>query len=272
MRRSVVAGLLAAVTLGCSGDDTPGAQSGLPSTGGVPARGATRAAPGAPGSTLTGTVREQIPVGPYVYLRLETERGEEWAAVNQAPVTEGDVVTVYNVMVMEQFPSQTLKRTFARISFGSLDPNAGAGTSAGAAAAVPGTPLPQPEAPDAMAGSPGTPAAADAKIGRIAKASGANAYTIGELFAKQRGLVGQAVSVRGVVVKYNPGVMGRNWVHLQDGTGTATNATHDLTVTSAGSAAVGDTVTVTGVVVTNKDYGAGYVYPLVLEDAKVVRR
>lgn len=267
MRRSVVFAFVLVAAVACSGDDTPDAAPR------AAARAAARPAPVVPGGTLTGTVREQIAVGPYVYLRLETERGEEWAAVNQAPVKEGEAVTVYNVMVMEQFPSQTLKRTFARIYFGSLDPNAGAGTATGTADSATGVRTPADiGAGSAMGDSPGTPAAVDAKVGRIAKANGANARTIGELFAQQATLAGQVVNVRGVVVKVNPGVMGKNWLHLQDGTGAAANATHDLTVTSNGTAAVGDTVTVTGLVVTNKDYGAGYVYPLVIEDAKVVRR
>lgn len=263
MRRSVVFGFVLVAAVACSGDDKPGAAP----------QAAARQAQVVPGGTLTGTVREQIAVGPYVYLRLDTDRGEEWAAVNAAPVKEGEAVTVYNVMVMEQFPSQTLKRTFARIYFGSLDPNAGAGTSTGSGDAIgAGAPPVGMGGDNAMTDSPGTPAAVDAKIGTIAKATGANARTVGELFAQQATLAGQVVNVRGVVVKYNPGVMGKNWLHLQDGTGSAANATHDLTVTSSGTAALGDTVTVTGLVVANKDYGAGYVYPLVIEDAKVVRK
>lgn len=266
MRRAVGLGLTVLFTVGCTDDKSP-AQSSR-----AAAAQAGRAARLAPGSSLSGTVREQIPVGPYVYLRLETANGEEWAAVNEAPVQVGEPVTVYNVMMMEQFASETLKRTFARIYFGSTNPNAGAGTSGqapSAGAAMGGAAMP---APGASGASPGTPAAATANVGTIARAAGANARTIGELFAQQATLSGKPVSVRGVVVKYNPGVMGKNWIHLQDGSGDAARSTHDLTVTSNETAALGDTVTVTGTVRTNKDFGAGYVYPLVVEEAKVVRK
>jgi hypothetical protein len=191
--------------------------------------------------------------------------------VNEAPVKTGEPLTVYNVMLMEQFASQTLKRTFARIYFGSTDQNAGAGSSSGATAAstMPGAGLPMPGG-DVGGESPGTPTAVNAIVGPLPRAAGANARSIGELFAQQAALTGTSVSVRGVVVKYNPGVMGKNWIHLQDGSGDAAKGTHDLTVTSNDAAVMGDTVTVTGTVRTNKDFGAGYVYALVLENAKVV--
>lgn len=278
MYRSVGLGLVAVMAVGCSNDKTPVPASNAASS--APAAAPMAGRPSSPtvGETLTGTVREQIPVGPYVYLRLDTERGEEWAAVNDpsggpTPVQVGQSVTVYNVMVMEQFASQTLKRTFARIYFGSTDPNAGAGTSG--AAGVPGG---DPTAGAAMPGvgamgeSPGTPAAVDAHVGAVARAAGQGAHTVGELFAQQQTLAGTSVSVRGVVVKYNAGVMGKNWIHLQDGSGSAAKGTHDLTVISNDATGVGDTVTITGTVRLNKDFGAGYVYPLVVDGAKVARK
>lgn len=222
--------------------------------------GATRASASATpvvasGGVLTGTLREQLPVAPYVYVRLETKGGDVWAAVNEAPLAIGSTVTVYNVLPMEQFASKTLARTFERIYFGSLDPSGGAMRGAG----------------DAPGETNGAPPAEDANIGPIARARGANARTIGELWAEKDRLVGRAVSIRGVVVKYNPAVMGKNWMHLQDGSGRATDGTHDIAVTSLETVAVGDTVTVTGTAQTNRDLGAGYTYALIIEDATVAR-
>lgn len=261
MRRSVLPGVLL-FTVACA-DKSP---EGATGTATAPANTATaEAAPSiTPGSTVSGTLREQIPVGPYVYVRLETDNGELWAAVNNEPLTLGKPVTVYNVMLMENFQSPTLSRTFARIYFGALEPPGSApqGQAGAAPGAMPGT---EPE-------QVGTPAAIDAKVGRIAKAAGANAHTIGEVHAQQKGLAGATISVRGVVVKYNEGVMGKNWIHIQDGSGSATKGTHDLTVTSLDRAAVGDTVTITGTLRLDKDFGAGYVYPLVIEDSKLSRK
>jgi hypothetical protein len=274
MRRTVAVGLVVLFTVGCAEG------KGDPQASGAPAAGVPAAAAGSaitPGSSLTGTVREQIPVGPYIYLRLETSTGELWAAVAAAPVTNGAEVTVHNVMRMEQFASPSLNRTFETIYFGSLEPvpsggaGASAATSSAAATAMPpGHPV-LPAATSAPAAS-GTPPAEDARVGRIARATGADARAIGELWAQKAQLVGKTVSVRGVVVKVNAGVMGKNWLHLQDGSGSASAGTHDLAVTSFEDAAIGDTVTVRGTVRTNRDVGAGYVYALLVEEAKVVRR
>lgn len=100
----------------------------------------------------------------------------------------------------------------------------------------------------------------------IAKATGGK--TIAEIYAAVPDLKGKSVAVRGRVVKFNPNIMGKNWLHIQDGTGAA--GTDDLTVTTATAAKVGDTVLVTGAVSANKDFGAGYKYAVILDDAKVV--
>jgi len=93
--------------------------------------------------------------------------------------------------------------------------------------------------------------------------------TIKQIYAGQAKLAGTTISVRGKVVKYNSMILGKNWLHLQDGTGSAANDNNDLTVTTDASAAVGDTVLVSGKVSTNRDFGAGYKYSVMIEDAKV---
>jgi len=81
-------------------------------------------------------------------------------------------------------------------------------------------------------------------------------------------LSGQTVSAQGRVVKVLNGIMKRNFVHVQDGTGDAN--TKDLIVTSKQTARIGDQVTITGVVAVNRDFGGGYFYPLLVEDASIV--
>ncbi len=73
--------------------------------------------------------------------------------------------------------------------------------------------------------------------------------------------------VRGKVVKFNAGILGHNWIHLQDGSGG--NGTNDLTITTDATVKVGDVVTMRGTVALNRDFGAGYNYPLILENATV---
>jgi hypothetical protein len=76
------------------------------------------------------------------------------------------------------------------------------------------------------------------------------------------------VAVRGKVVKYNEGILGKNWLHLRDGSGTA-GKDDDLAVTTQGKAAVGDVVVVRGPLHLDRDFGAGYAYALIVEDAEV---
>lgn len=95
----------------------------------------------------------------------------------------------------------------------------------------------------------------------------AESGTIGEIFAAKEKLEGKEISVRGKVMKFSPMIMGRNWVHLQDGTGEAASGSNDLTITTNDTVNVGDIVLVTGTVVINKDLGAGYTYDVIVEDA-----
>jgi hypothetical protein len=95
----------------------------------------------------------------------------------------------------------------------------------------------------------------------------AKTKTVAALYQERTALAGQLVRVQGKVVKVNNGIMGRNFLHVQDGTGDKTSS--DLTVTSNQTAKIGDQVTVTGRVVVNKDFGSGYSYPLMLEEASI---
>jgi hypothetical protein len=98
----------------------------------------------------------------------------------------------------------------------------------------------------------------------------AGGLTIADVWAGKSRLAGSTVTVRGRVVKFNPGIMGTNWMHLQDGSGSAANGTHDLTVTTPAAVTVGAVVTATGTVAVDQDFGAGYAYPVMIREAAVV--
>jgi hypothetical protein len=91
------------------------------------------------------------------------------------------------------------------------------------------------------------------------------------VWADRKALAGKTVTVRGKVVKVNGGILDRNWIHLQDGTGKAADGTHDLLITSDGTARVGDIVTATGTIAVDKDFTAGYAYKVMLENAKIAK-
>jgi hypothetical protein len=204
------------------------------------------------GNSVKGTVLEVTDVESYTYLRLKTKDGETWAAVTKAPVTKGAEVTITGVTVMTNFESKSLKRTFKTILFGSL---AGAGQATPAA----GNEVTSPHA--------GIAKSADAGDVKVAKASGANARTVGEIITKGAELKDKPVLVRGKVVKYNPDIMGKNWIHLRDGSGSAADNSNDILVTTSEQAKVGDVLTVKGIVRTDKDFGSGYAYKVLIEEA-----
>lgn len=99
-------------------------------------------------------------------------------------------------------------------------------------------------------------------------AAAADLMTVASINEKMASLGGQTISAKGKVVKVNNGIMRRNFIHVQDGTGNAN--TNNLIVTSKQTAQVGDQVTITGVVVLNRDFGGGYSYPLLIEDSSIV--
>lgn len=219
---------------------------------------------------LHGKVLETMRAADYTYVRVASESGELWAAGPHTAVKVGDTVSFGHGVEMKDFRSKTLDRTFESIQFvDRIIVNDGSAASAAILPApahgnVPGA------APPAQHGSVHegvSPApAADVDVSGIAKAT--DGKTVGEIFDARTMLVGKEVVVRAKVVKSNPGVMGRNWLHVRDGSRGADGA-KDLTVTTKDTAVVGDTVLVRGTVATNKDFGFGYRYDVMLEEAKI---
>jgi len=244
----------------------PTATAGLPPlpAGATATAPAASAPPAASGVQMTGTVIERIDAPPYSYLHLSLAGGgEDWAAVNQTQVKAGDKVTVTNVSRMDGFESKTLKRTFEKLVFGNLvGEGAAAPAPAPAAAAAP--------APAAGVGSGHTTVAAAPDV-HVERATGPGAASIAEVYANKAALKDKEVAFRGKVVKYNSGIMGKNWLHVQDGSGTESKGDHDIAVTTSDEAKVGDIVTVRGPVHLDRDLGAGYAYAVIVEDAKLQR-
>ena len=104
---------------------------------------------------------------------------------------------------------------------------------------------------------------------KVAKATGPDARTVAEIVSGRVALKDKPVVVRGKVVKFTPEVMGKNWIHLRDGTGSAADGTNDVLVTSKDTAKIGDVVLVKGVVHTDRDLGSGYSYKVLVEEASL---
>ena len=122
----------------------------------------------------------------------------------------------------------------------------------------------------ALSGGSSSAAAAFVDL-KVKKSAAKNGYTVGEIFSKAADLDKKKITVRGQIVKVSPGIMGKNWFHIQDGTGDPAGKTHDLVATSSAMAKKGDIVSFEGVLAAKKDIGSGYKYAALLEDAVILK-
>lgn len=203
------------------------------------------------GSGLTTVkVLEVEQVANYTYLLVKAKGPEYWIAVPTMAAQPGETYQYQGGMLMEDFESKELERTFDKVLF--LE--ALYSESAGAQQAV-------------QEVTPGSQVNAEKSDVKLESVEGA--VSIGELFSNPGSYEGKSIKIRGEVTKFNAAIMDRNWVHLQDGT--EANGKFDLTATSAESFMVGSVVTVEGVVTLNQDFGYGYSYEILLENTTEVK-
>ena len=204
---------------------------------------------------FTGTVVETIKADRYTYVQVDTGIEKIWAATPEFLGKVGDPVVVPKGLAMQNFHSKTLGRDFELVYF------VGAITVAGDG-----------QGPSQMAQTSfmhpprgGKVSKSQTEVSGVKKAK--NGKTVAEVFAGKENLAGKEVLVRGKVVKFMPKIMGKNWLHLQDGSGS--EGTNGLTVTTDSVVKVGDLVLVHGVVSADRDFGFGYSYEVIIEDAEV---
>jgi hypothetical protein len=246
--------VLPLIAPGCSRAPAPAATADQPAAGrAAPAAAPADAVAAVQGvETVTGDVLETMDASSYTYVRIKTAKGEIWAATSKTPVAVGEKVTVPLESEMRDFHSPSLNKDFPLIYFvtqiskgGESIPQMAVGHGMGAGSSSPGPATVKPMAPPAGGSS------------------------IAAVWAERASLSGKTVTVNGTVVKFNGGILGRNWLHVQDGSGKADDGTNDITVTTDAMAKVGDVVTVTGKIAVDKDFGSGYSYKVMIEEAKI---
>lgn len=242
----VVVSMLLAVVAGCKNDVE---KSQAPT---APQVVSPEPAAPKPQGGISGKVAETMEAAGYTYVLVDKGTEKVWVAGPRTAVKVGDEVYVPDGSPMAKFESKSLKRTFDQIIFSSAIMVGGAGKAA--------APLQTSAAEHTKAA---TPAGVDLK--GITKAQGGK--SVAEVFAERKALNGKKVLVRGKVVKFMSGIMGKNWLHVKDGTGTS--GTDDLVVTTSVTTKIGDKVLVNGVVASDKDFGSGYRYDVIVEDAAV---
>lgn len=193
-------------------------------------------------------VDEVIQANQYTYLKVSENGKENWLAIAKKDLNEGDVLYYASGLEMKDFESKELNKTFDTIYFVSqISDKPIMMTQGNMEKFHPGN-----KKTKMKEGISITPAK--------------DGITIAELFSNKDKYAGKSVKVKGQVIKYYPEIMGKNWVHLQDGTRYENN--YDLTVTTNDVVKTGDVVTFEGKIALNKNLGTGYSYEVIMEQAK----
>jgi len=196
------------------------------------------------------TVKEAMNAAGYTYMLVSEGRMEQWLAVNEMDVNIGTTYYYQGGLKMSNFKSRELDRVFESIIFVdqvSLEP-----------------PLPPEEASLSSAHSSTIP---DEKLD-ISVEVAEGGISIAELVSEKASFDGKTVRIRGQVTKYNPDIMDKNWIHLQDGT--EYDGTFDLTITSDVVVEIGQMLTFEGKIALDRDFGFGYFYEIIMEEAKII--
>jgi len=196
-------------------------------------------------------VEEVLQTSSYSYLLSNHNGQNQWFATLKLDAAVGDTFYYEGGLEMTNFNSKELDMTFASVIF--LE-----GVHTSEAALLSGI---------GKSGSPQITNSASSVIDSIIEPA-KGGVTIAELMANKTDFANNKVKIRGKVVKYNAGIMDKNWLHIQDGT--SNGEENDITVTTDMSAKVGDIITVEGVIALDKDFGAGYLYRIIMEDAQLL--
>lgn len=197
-------------------------------------------------------VVEVIQGSSYTYIKAKESLGEKWMAVSRQDVQTGAVYYYDEALPMNDFHSKEIDRTFEEIYFVNT---------------ISTTPLEQAQMKP-LEGHMGKVDNQQSSTITLEKQAGE--ITVAQIFGNRSGFSEKEIEIRGIVVKVNEQVMGKNWIHIQDGTSDGGN--FDLTVTSTDLPEVNDEITVKGKIILNKDFGYGYTYEVIMEDAVLVNR
>lgn len=192
-------------------------------------------------------VQEVIQTKSYTYMNVSEGENIYWVALVKQPAEVGDKFYFESALEMVDFPSKELDRIFPLIYF-IQESSRNSGGKAGMDVSMP-----------SMI-KPSIPFEAESII-----EPDKDGISVGQLFGKSKEYSGKKVIIRGKVVKVNNEIMDRNWVHIQDGT--QADGNYDITITTLEYVEVGDTLSFQGIVVLDKDFGAGYKYDVIIENA-----
>lgn len=204
-------------------------------------------------------VNEVVQTSNYTYLKVSDNGAENWIAVTRQEAAVGETYYYEQALEMKNFKSKELDRTFETIYFVQGLSTQPVAAPAGGMGGGMGSSMP--------AMHKGKPA--DGQKEGISVAPAEGGISIAKLFASRIDYSGKKIKMKGQVVKINDEVMGKNWIHIQDGTKDGEN--FDLTITTLDKVAMDEVVIFEGTITLNKDFGYGYSYEVIMEDAKLIK-
>jgi len=203
-------------------------------------------------------VEEILPTSKYTYLNVSEDGQMTWIAIPKMDVKKGGTYYYRGGLKKTNFKSVEYDRVFETlylVSGVSEDPGMGGGGMTGSAGMG--------------GGSPHGDGAEEVQLEQKTKIEPVTGgITIAELLQNRAKYEGKTVRIKGRCVKLNNMIMSRNWIHLQDGS--MKDKAIDLTVTTTDNIALGSIVALEGVIALNKDFGAGYKYDIIMEEAKLI--
>lgn len=201
---------------------------------------------------LSGKVTAVMDVAGYTYAEVDTGKDKVWAAGPITRLKVGELVSFSSAMPMENYHSKSIKRDFSILYFvGGFYGKDGVSVGSKAEMASPHGAIKQKRVAGVIKG--------------IARLKGGK--TIAEIYSQKAQLKDKKLRVRGKVTKFSAEIMGRNWLHIRD-----SSSLDDLTLTTKDVAKPGDVVVIEGKLGLEKDFGYGYVYPIILQDARVIKQ
>ncbi len=204
-----------------------------------------------------GVVIKTMNSGGYSYMLLDQDGKEEWIAATQMEVKKDDTVYYQIAMEMKDFHSNTMNKDFKKIIFSSE------------CTKNPWKDLPAGSDMKGMKGDNPHKKLKTSRDEELIIQPFQGGYTVEQLYKQKSSLSGKTVKIRGKVVKFSPDIMGKNWVHIQDGTGSKND--YDLTVTTMETMNVGNIVVFEGVLAVDKDFGSGYKFSVIIENASIIK-
>jgi hypothetical protein len=202
-------------------------------------------------------VTEVLNAGEYTYLKVKEDDMEQWLAVNAMEAKPGEIYYYEGGLEMTNFKSKELKRTFESVLF--LESLSKVPVISKGVKTMKGDLNEKLTTSGAVT--------IEKKNLKIDHTEGC--ITIADLFSGKASYSGKTVRVKAQVIKFSRDIMKKNWIHVQDGT--ESGGKFDLVVTTNEVFTQDDIVTLEGKITVDKDFGYGYFYEILMEDAKSVK-